>query len=135
MQSGERFDRRAYSYIYERRHAGALNILPSYGGVFGIEFERDEAAVWRKSAGQPDGAVSAEGADFEDAGGSLNAGDQVEELALVRRDVDCGEARAGVRLYGFVDSLVWVNESADEVLLDCCPEILIHGDQDTGMPQ
>jgi len=126
MQSGERFDRRAYSYIYERRHAGALNILPSYGGVFGIEFERDEAAVWRKSAGQPDGAVSAEGADFEDAGGSLNAGEQVKKLALIGSDIDRGEAGAGICLYGFVDSLVGVDESADEVLLDGGPEILIH---------
>ena len=83
-------------------------------------------AGWWKSAGQTNGAVSAKGADFEDACGVLNAGDQVEELALIGSDIDRGEAGAGICLYGFVDSLVGVDESADEVLLDGGPEILIH---------
>ena len=103
-----------------------MDVFLGYGGVFGIELECDEATGWRERAGQPDGAVSAEGADLEDICGSLNACDQVEELALVGSDVDRRKASAGVRLYGFVDGFVRVDESADEVLLDCCPEILIH---------
>jgi len=126
MQGCEGFGCGTYPYIYERREAGAFDVLRRYGGVSGIELECDEVAGWRKSAGQPDSAVSAEGADFEDACGALDTRDQVEEFALVGSDVDRGEASAGVRLYGFVDSLVGVDESADEVFLDGCPEILIH---------
>ena len=50
----------------------------------------------RQSAGQPDGAVSAEGSDFENSLRSLNASQQMKELALVGSHVDGREARRRV---------------------------------------
>src|ERR1700684_1701585 len=41
-----------------------------------------EMACGRECAGEPDGAEAAQGADFEDAGRTLQKGEHVEELAL-----------------------------------------------------
>jgi hypothetical protein len=49
-----------------------------------------------QSAGQPDGAVSAEGSDFEDSSYVVDASEKVKKLALVGCDVDGG--KSGLRV-------------------------------------
>ena len=82
----------------------------------GIKLESDEFAVGRQGAREPDGAVSAESSDLEDAFGSLDSGEEMKEFALVGSDVDCGQAGAGVCLDGVVERLVRV----DEIFADVC---------------
>ena len=91
-----------------------------------VELECDETAEGGQSAGQPDGAVSAEGADFENSPRSLNARQQMKELALVGRDVDGGKPGACVRCDSFAERLIGMDESVCEVAFDGGPEILIH---------
>ena len=79
--SGERVQGLAnvdFDYV---RETCMLEILAGYFGVFGIELEGDQATGGRKSAGQPDGAVSAERADFEDLLCADAARNQVQEFA------------------------------------------------------
>lgn len=92
----------------------------------GIELECDETAEWRQSAGQPDRAVPAEGSDFENSSGSLDASEQMKELALVGSDVDGGKSGAGIGLDRFVERLIGMDEGVCEVAVDGGPEILIH---------
>jgi len=62
--------------------------------VFWIELECDELAEGWESASQPDGAVSAEGSDFENSLRALNARQQMKEFAFVGGYVDGGEPGA-----------------------------------------
>ena len=57
-------------------------VLPGDGGVGGVQLQRDKPAVRRQRAGQPDGAVAAEGADLEDAAGMGELREEIEKLAL-----------------------------------------------------
>ncbi len=56
--------------------------------MVGVDLEGDEFSVWRKRAGEPDGAVSTECADFKDSSGALDAGEKMKQLALVGGYVD-----------------------------------------------
>ena len=111
--------------VYEGSQAGAFDVACGYAGVSGVEFERDEFAVCRESASQPEGAVSAECADFQDASGSLDAREQMEEFALRGRDVDCREVGFGVCLNCVVERLIWVNEGVGEVVVDGGPKVFV----------
>ena len=73
--------------------AGVGDVGEGYLGVLGVEFEGDELAAGWERAGEADGAVAAEGSDLEDAVGALGFGEELEELALVGRDVDGGQVR------------------------------------------
>jgi len=127
VQASEGFECGSYALVNEGGQAGSFDVGCSYAGVGGVELQRDEFAVRWKGASEPDGAVSAECADFEDASGPLNAREQMKEFALVGRDVDCGEIGFGVCLHGVVEGGVWVNEGVGEVVVDGGPEIFVHG--------
>lgn len=60
-------------------------------GVVGVDFERDDFAVGWESAGEPDSAVACEGANFENASGVADAGEEVEEFTLRGGDGDLRE--------------------------------------------
>ena len=92
----------------------------------GLEFERNETAKGWESAGQPNGTVSAEGPDFENTSGSLNASEQMKKLALVGSDVDGGKAGVRVCVNRFVERLIGMDERVCEVTVYGGPEILIH---------
>jgi hypothetical protein len=84
----------------------------SDGSVFGIELEGDELAIGGKRASEPDGRVSAQGADLEDAARALDAGEKVQQFAVAGSDVDGGETSTGV---GF-ESLLHAVVRGDEVI-------------------
>jgi hypothetical protein len=73
MHALEGFDGAADPDVDKRGQAGALDVRSGYAGVGGIKLECNEAAEGWESASQPDGAVSAEGSDFENSSGSLDA--------------------------------------------------------------
>jgi len=68
--------------------AGSLQIRSRDLGVLGLVFQCHHPTLRPDSAGQPNGAEPTQGADLEDASGRNRAGQQREELALLRRHRD-----------------------------------------------
>ena len=126
MQPGEGVECGADSLIDERRESCAVNVVCGYFGVGWVEFEGDDFAVRWKCSGKPYGAVAAEGSDFEDSFRAVDAGEQVEKLALVGGDVNRGKTGARVRLDSFVERVVGMNERVGDIAVYGGPEILIH---------
>jgi hypothetical protein len=112
------------------------DVFGGYGGVMGLELEGDEAAVGRQGAGEADGAVAAEGADFEDAFCALHEGEEVEESALGGADVDGRKICGGVGGEGGFEDRVGRDEGVVEVVVDVGPDGvvvgLLHGEASCG---
>ena len=106
MQLSQRIECRAYAEIDEWRQTGAVDVCCGSLGVLWVELERDEDAVGREGAGEADGAVSAQGSDFEDSFGALHSGEQMEKFALSGAYVDGRKFGAGVRFEGFCELLI-----------------------------
>jgi hypothetical protein len=58
-----------------------------------VDLQRDQPPVRRQGAGQPDGRIAAEGADLQDSPRPDHLREEMEHLALRRRDVDRRQAR------------------------------------------
>ena len=93
---------------------------------FGAELEGDQPAAGGQRPGQPDGAVAAEGADFEDAAGADHPRVDVQELALVRRHVDRRQTGRGVRRPGSIEGRVVRDQPIGEVVVDAHPVLVFH---------
>ena len=89
-------------------------------GVSGIEFERDEEAIGGQRASQPGGAVAAEGPYLEYPFGARDLRQQVEQAALVRRDVDGREPGR----FGVGEVLGERRVGRGEEVLDVCVDAL-----------
>ena len=100
LELGERVEGGADALLDERGETGSGDVGGGYFGVMRVYFEGDEFSLRRKGSCEPDGAVAAQRSDFEDALRSLDAGEQVKELSLVRGYVDGGEFCFGVGLEG-----------------------------------
>ena len=78
-----------------------------------IEFQSHNLAVVGERAGEPERAVAAKRADFEDAARAGDADQQFEKLALQRRDVDGRKSGFVIGLEGGVECVVgWTSASA-----------------------
>jgi hypothetical protein len=75
------------------RDVGARNVCMSWLGLDG-----DEAALFRQRPGKSDRAVAAERANLQNSPRILKAGQEVQELALVWRNLDGRKARGVARL-------------------------------------
>ena len=75
--------------------AGAGDIGARHLGVAGICFQRDHLPIRRERTGEPDRAVTAERADFEHGTGPVQARDQLQQFALIRRHVHRRQAAGG----------------------------------------
>ncbi len=126
VEFGERVQGGAEAEFDEGGESGALDVGESDFGVFGFDFEGDEFSVGGECAGEPCGAVAAEGSDFEDAAGRLHSREEVEEFALVGGYVDGGQAGGFVGFECGVEGRVGRDEVFDEILVDGCPEFLSH---------
>jgi hypothetical protein len=126
VELGEGFERRADAEVDEGGQACAVDVGGGYFGVFWVELEGDEFAGGGKSAGETDGAVAAEGSDFEDAFCSGHAGEKVQEFALGGAYVDGGEVGFGVGFYGLFEDRVGGDEGLGEVAVYGGEEGLIH---------
>ncbi len=91
-----------------------------------IEFERDETAAGRQRPAQPDRAVAGERADLEDAARALDAGEQVQELALRRGHTDRGQAGRPARLLRGIEHGVRGQEQIRDVVVDGGPGLGRH---------
>jgi len=89
--------------------------------VVGVEFQREEQAVGGERAREPEGAVAAEGAYLQDAAGMREAREQMQELALVGRNVDGGKPGGGVGGERSGEGGVVTAESVGEVGVDSGP--------------
>ena len=83
-----------------------MDVCCGDSGVFGVELEGDEFAVGWECSCKPDGAVSAEGSDFEDSFGSLHSGEEMKELALGGLTSMDGKAGTCVRFECVIDGLI-----------------------------
>ena len=72
-----------------------LEFLRAREAQWGSSHDCDEGALGRKSAGQPNGAVSLQGPNLENMLCALDAGQEIEESSLCGSDVDGGETGIG----------------------------------------
>ena len=108
----EALERRADADLDDVGEPGALDVRARDLGVARVELERDEPAVRRQRPREPDRAVAAERPELEDRPRAADPGEQVQELALGRRDVDRRQARRRVRLERGGERLVRADERA-----------------------
>lgn len=106
-----------------------MDVGRSDAGVFWIKLKSDEFAVRRECSREPYGAVSAQRSDFENSFGALHPGEEMKELALGWADVNRWEAGACVCFESVIDALIGWDEVACDVTVDCCPEVLIHNQE------
>src|SRR5947208_17002958 len=95
---GERIQRGSDENFDDVGEVGAGDVGAGDGRVFFFGFEGDDAAAGGEAAGEEDGGVAAEGADFEDIFGALEAGEEHQQFALIGGDVDGGEVGIGAGL-------------------------------------
>src|SRR5690348_779851 len=91
-----------------------------------VNFKRNELAIRGQSAGQPDGAVSAERADLKNSSGVPDARQQVQKLALIGSHPDFGEACARAGAKRLVQYGVGSEKMAGDIAVDGSPELSIH---------
>ena len=96
VEGGQRVEGRAGDQLDPVGEAGAGDVRARHLGVPPLGLQGDEPAALGKGAGEPDRRVAAEGADLEDAAGARHAGEEVQELALQRRDVDRRQPRCRI---------------------------------------
>ena len=84
-------------------------------------------ATGGQGAGEPDGAVAGEGADFEYLACAVDAGDEVEELALGGGDLNLGHAGGDARLDNGIERGVRRQQGIGDVAVDGVPLVLWHG--------
>ena len=90
--------------------------------VVRLEFERHQPAAGRQRARQPDRRIAAERADLEDPLGAAHADQQIEQLALRRRDVDRRQAAGRCWPVSAASSTGSAQEQAfGDVGVDCSP--------------
>jgi hypothetical protein len=91
--------------------------------VLRIVFERDETAVRRQRARQPDGAITGERADLEDPPRPMDPREQVQELALGRRHADRRQARRASGLLRGIEHGIGRQQQAGNVFVDSGPRL------------
>src|ERR1700682_6047709 len=79
------------------------------------------------SAREPDRAVAAQRADLQDGARPQSEGQQQQQLALVRRNVDRREAGRGTALERPVQDCVAGHEQIGDIAVDRGPLLLLHG--------
>src|SRR5262249_1048137 len=124
---GQRLQRGPDAYLGHLAQPGACQVGARHLGVTRVHLQRDQVAVRRQRTRQPDGAVSAERPDLEDAARSLTSRQHVQQLALVRRYVVRRQARCRVRLERRLERRVGPDEQIGEIAVDRGPVRRRHG--------
>src|SRR5581483_4563936 len=89
--------------LYNVVESGAGDVGAGDFSMFGFGFEGDQRSVGRKGAGEPDGAVAAECADFENGAGADGLSEDVEEFSEIGCDLYRGQVGFGRGLEGSVE--------------------------------
>src|SRR5208337_3174705 len=119
----EGFERRAHAEVDMVEDAGVEKIGAGDIGVMRVQFKRYDLPASRERAGQPDGAVAAQGSDFEDAPRTGDLDQQGKESALKGRDVDGGQGGLAVGSESGFESSVGGDEQVAEVAVHLRPHI------------
>src|SRR4249919_1403283 len=106
--------------------ARALDVPPGNGSVTWADLQRYERTIRRQRASHPDGAVTAQRPDLENATRVAQVCKQPKELALQRRHVDRRESGCGAIRQRGLENVIRCREPPLEVLVDLAPE-LVHG--------
>ena len=120
------FERFAESYFRDAREPGTIDVFARDLCVKRVGFERDQAALGRQSARQPDRAVAAKRSNFENAPCADHAGQHVQKLALRRGNVDLRQARRGVGLERRFKHGIGGQEAVADVVVDLGPKLVVH---------
>lgn len=91
----QRLQRRTDPHLDPLGETGAGDVAERDLGVPGGVLQGHQPSVGGQGAAQPDGAVTAERADLQDAPGALELGEELGQLALERGDGD-GRETGGV---------------------------------------
>ena len=122
----QRFERRPEAQIDDRSQSGTFYVGARHRGMFGIGLERDQPAVGRQGSCQPDRAIAAERADFEDSARVLNARQNMQELALVWRNRDGRQAGRIARSQRRGEDRILADEQIADVIIDSQPLRFAH---------
>jgi hypothetical protein len=91
LEGGEGVERGPDPHVDQSVEPCAGDVGAGHLGVLGVDLAGHELPVCRQGAGEPDRRVAAQRADLEDPPGADRTGEQVQQLALGRRDVDRGQ--------------------------------------------
>ena len=111
----------AHNDRHEIGQTGEGDVVLRYPGVMIVGFQGDEPAIGRQGAGEPEGAVSAEGSDLENRAGLMNLGRRVQQLALRRRDGDGRQTGGRTGGQGGVELRVVADHGLDNVGINLVP--------------
>src|SRR5262249_14857956 len=123
---GQRVERPPEAPLDDARQPGPGDVGPGDVGVLRLGLERDQAAPGRQGPGEPDRAVAPERADFQNVPRPLEAGQEVQQLALVWRHVDRWQAGRGAVAERRVQRGIGGYERAGDVAIDRGPLLLRH---------
>ncbi len=125
-QPRQRILRASQANLRRPREIGVRNIGASDFRVFRVGLQRDEAAIAGQGASEPNRAIAAESAYFQDIFRAVALRQYVQEFALYRRNVDGFEPRCLARLErGFERGIGW-NVKLREVCIDVSPCLFGH---------
>lgn len=111
-----------FNYVLK---AGGREVLSGDLGVMRAVFKGDQAALGRQRASQPRGAVAAEGTNLEDAARPGDSCEKLEELALIRGDVNGRESGSpGVGNVGG-EGRIRGNEESFDIVVDPLHEVFV----------
>ena len=120
----ERAERGSHADV-DVREAGAGDVLSRDLGVLLRDLERDEPPALGQRAREPNRAVAAERPDLEDVPRAAGPRDEVEQLSLIRRDLNRGEPGLGARAIRLLERRVLVDDG-QEVFIDLGPAFVRH---------
>ena len=126
-QRRQQIERLADPHLHDVVEVRARQVRARHLGVLGLELERHEASAQRQRASEPDRAVAAERPDLEDAARALRAREEMEQLALVGRDLDLGKTGVAAPGQGFLERRILWHEHLVEVSVDLGPQLLRNG--------
>ena len=108
------------------RQACPGNVRPRNLSVFRVHFQRYQATASGQRTREPDCAVSAKRADFENRTCALNSGQEMQEFSLWRGDLNGGQTRLGASAEGRFQGRVRRNQQIGDVVVNGCPLFLAH---------
>lgn len=127
VEPGKLIERRSEPDLGDVAEPGPLDVLLGDLGIALLRLERDQATAGRQRPPQPDRAVTAEGAELEDRPRLARLRQQVQQLALGRRDLDRRQARRVARPQRGLERLVVGSQQARYVVVDGSPSLPCHG--------
>lgn len=127
VETRKLIERGALPNLNDLAQPGCSDVLLRDLRISLVRLERDQATARRQRPGQPDRAVTTEGAELEDRFRADRLRQQVQQLAQGRRDLDRWQARRLARPQRGVERIVMGRQQPGHVLVDSDPGVFCHG--------